>query len=212
MSNKLTAIMNDCEWLKYKLVAPGGWAMDNEALYTLCYILNNVKPKNILEFGLGQSSKIVHQYSTFYKDVHALTIEHNNEWLNSFCRSIPNDINMIVKQYDSIVIEYKGFQTLTYSNLDEIFGNYYDFIIVDGPYGSEHYSRSQIINIVHNPLPETFCIFIDDAERHGENETIEEICIAFCDKKIEYCLVKYIGEEKQHALICSKNLEFLTSL
>jgi hypothetical protein len=47
--------IEDCEWLKYRSFSPGGWAMDNAALYTLFRILNDVKPKNILEFGLGQS-------------------------------------------------------------------------------------------------------------------------------------------------------------
>jgi hypothetical protein len=30
-------IIEDCEWLRYKSFAPGGWAMDNAALYTVPY-------------------------------------------------------------------------------------------------------------------------------------------------------------------------------
>ncbi|MDR2865578.1 MAG: hypothetical protein LBV68_08220 [Spirochaetaceae bacterium] len=55
----------DSVWLKYKSFSPGGWAMDNAALFTLYRILNDMSPQNILEFGLGQSSKMIHQYAAF---------------------------------------------------------------------------------------------------------------------------------------------------
>ena len=89
-------IIEDCQWLAYKSFAPGGWAMDNAALYTLFRILNEVKPVRILEFGLGQSSKLVHQYAHFSVGVSALTIEHDCNWIDFFCRGLPSEIPFIV--------------------------------------------------------------------------------------------------------------------
>jgi hypothetical protein len=114
-------IIEDCEWLDYKSFAPGGWAMDNAALYTLFRILNDVKPKNILEFGLGQSSKMVHQYANFSENVTALTIEHDSRWIDFFCNGIPENIKINVKQFDTEIVNYNGFETLTYKNVDTIF-------------------------------------------------------------------------------------------
>ena len=80
--------IEDCERLKYKSFVPGEWAMDNSALYTLFIIINNMRPKSILEFGLGKSLFMIHQYDEFYEDVKQLTVEHDNEWIYFFCGSI----------------------------------------------------------------------------------------------------------------------------
>ncbi|MDR3116183.1 MAG: hypothetical protein LBU25_11775 [Treponema sp.] len=113
-------IFEDCEWLKYKSFAPGGWAMDNAALYTLFCIIDYMKPRNILEFGLGQSSRMIHQYATFSENVMALTIEHDNDWINFFCNSIPKGVKINVKQFDKGLVNCNGFETLTYKNITEI--------------------------------------------------------------------------------------------
>jgi hypothetical protein len=205
-------IIEDSEWLKYKSFAPGGWAMDNAALYTLFRILNDVKPKNILEFGLGQSSKMIHQYATFTKNTTALTIEHDNDWIKFFCNGIPKDVNINIKQADAEIIKFYGYETFTYNNLNEIIRGYYDLIVVDGPFGSEHYSRTQIINIAKNGLPKQFCIFMDDTERHGERKTIEMLCKILQNIDKKFLVKNYTGEKNHHTIICSENLKFLTSL
>ena len=51
----------DSEWLKFKSFSPGGWAADYGLLYTLYRVLNGMRPQNVLEFGLGQSSKMIHR-------------------------------------------------------------------------------------------------------------------------------------------------------
>jgi hypothetical protein len=206
-------VIEDCEWIKHKSFAPGGWAMDNAALYTLFRILNDVRPKNVLEFGLGQSSKMVHQYATFIEDTKALTIEHDDEWINFCCKSIQKDINMNIQHIDEEIVVYNGVETLSYKNIDEITNvGGYDLIIVDGPFGSPRYSRSQIINIVSGNLPKQFCILMDDSNRKGEKETIKAICKIFEDKKTNYFIKEYASGKKSHTVICSDDLKFLKTL
>ena len=57
----------DSEWLRYKSFSPGRWAVDYALLYTLYRTLTAMKPTKIIEFGLGQSSKMIHQYAIFYQ-------------------------------------------------------------------------------------------------------------------------------------------------
>jgi len=205
--------IQDCEWLKYKSFSAGGWAMDNAALYTLFRILNDIKPRNILEFGLGQSSKLIHQYVSYFNDYNAITVEHDEEWIKFFTNGLPGEIRLNISKHELISINYNGFETQSYKNLKSITSNrQYDLIIVDGPFGSEHYSRSQIIDLVPNGLTNTFCIFMDDSDRKGENETVQEICKILNENKIKYCIRKYDGEKNHHTIICSENLKFLTSL
>jgi hypothetical protein len=114
-------IIEDSEWLRYKSFALGGWAMDNAALYTLFCILNQVKPKRILEFGLGQSSKMVHQYATFSKNVTALTVEHDKDWIQFFCCGMLKDVNLNIKQIDTEKVVVNGYETLSYKNVNTLF-------------------------------------------------------------------------------------------
>jgi hypothetical protein len=220
MTGKIQTILNaqlfrgaieNSEWLKYKSFAPGGWAMDNAALYSLFCILNNVRPKKILEFGLGQSSTMIHQYVAFSENSTALTIEHDKDWIAFFCSGIPNNVNVTVKHIDIETIKVNGHMTVCYKTMN-YGGGGHDLIIVDGPFGSEHYSRPQIIDIVKKGLPKQFCIFMDDTERSGEKETMEALCGLLQTANIKFLMKNYIGEKNQHTIICSEDLKFLTTL
>lgn len=211
-SQRLRFAIEDCEWLKCKSFIAGGWAMDNAALCTLFVILNNMKPKNILEFGLGQSSKMIHQYAEFYNDALALTIEHDAEWISFFCNGLKRNIKISIEQHDTILTTYNGFKTLSYKDMQSLCFETYDFFVIDGPFGGEHYSRSQLIDIAKSISRKQFCILIDDTQRNGEKETIDEVRKYFSKKRMTYHIRDYVGEEKQHTIICSENLKFLTSL
>jgi len=221
LDRKITTVVNaqffhhsieGCEWLKYQSFAPGGWAMDNAALYTLYRVLNDAQPQKILEFGLGQSSKMVHQFAVFQGNCQALTVEHDAEWIDFFTKGVSVNVKLNIERHDTVLTIYNGKETLTYKGLETLKNALYDFIIVDGPFGSGHYSRSQIIEMAKTSLAEKFVIFIDDTERNGEKETIQEIRKVFTDKNINYCIKEYNGEKNNHTVICSVGLKFLTSL
>ena len=201
----------DSEWLKYKSFSPGKWAVDYGFLYTLYRVLNDTHPHSILEFGLGQSSRMLHQYGSYWKcDV--VTCEHNQNWISFFLKEIAGRYKVNFQLLDLEKITYKGYETLTYKNINNIVRDKkFDLILVDGPFGSEHFSRSQIIELSNNNLDKSFCIIMDDYERSGEKETAEEIEYVLKEKSIDYCKRVYCSS-KEHILICSSNLEFLTTL
>ena len=206
--------MSDCEWLVQHNFSPGSWAMDNAGLFSVFRVLNNMRPKNILEFGLGQSSKLVHQYA--HHAAHhakAKTIEHDQEWMDFFLMEISGyDVN--IEKHDIAEIEIdEGKKTLTYTNLDNLLMEKYDFILVDGPLGYEKFpARPQILDFVQNGMPEKFCILVDDVERNGEKETVNRIQQILNEQKREFLIREYVGEKNRHAIICSPDLRFLTTL
>ena len=51
------------EWLCDKSFAPGRMAVDYCYLYTMYHALNVVEPTNILDVGLGQTSRMFSQYA-----------------------------------------------------------------------------------------------------------------------------------------------------
>lgn len=210
-AHRFSDTIKDSEWLKIKSFSAGGAAVDYGALYTMYRILDSTHPKNILEFGLGQSSRMIYQYVNSYKDAHAITYEHDDEWISFLGGIVKDQYPINIYKTELQETEYNGYKTLSYKdNCKELQGNKYDFIFVDGPYGSEHYSRPQILYSLPDCLEKTFCIMIDDAERNGEQETISEIERILNKNRIEYYKRIY-SSAKSHILICSKDLRFLTT-
>ena len=211
MAHKYHDTVADYEWLKYKGISPGGWAVDYAFCYTLARILNSMRPENILECGLGQSSRLLHQYATYY-GVQAVTCEHDEEWVSFFKKEIGGKYSINIQKLELEQQDYKGQKTLTYKGIADVFHEMsFDLIIIDGPFGSPHYSRSQAIELCNNNLRERFCIVIDDTERVGEQETIEEIKVILKKNSVDFAMASY-SSVKAHTLICSKDLAFLTSL
>lgn len=211
MAHKYHDTVADYEWLKYKGISPGGWAVDYAFCYTLARTLNAMHPQNILECGLGQSSRIVHQYATFY-GVQAVTCEHDEEWASFFKKEIGDNYSINIQMFELDEQNYKGEKTLTYKGITDAFHDTaFDLIIIDGPFGCPHYSRSQVVELCKNNLKERFCIIIDDTEREGEQETVEEIKELFLGKGIPFEAREY-SSTKNHTIICSKDLKYLISL
>lgn len=211
MAHKYHDTVADYEWLKYKGVSPGGWAVDYAFCYTLARTLNDMHPQNILECGLGQSSRLVHQYA-FYNNIEAVTCEHDLGWIDFLKKEVGDKYPIKIEKTELEEVEYKGQKALTYKNFQNLFeGIKFDLILIDGPFGSPHYSRPQTIELCKNNLAKRFCIIIDDTERLGEQETVEEIKNVLLEKGWDYSLTDY-SSIKSHTLICSKDLVFLTSL
>jgi hypothetical protein len=202
------AIQN-CEWLRKVVFFPSGWAVEYTFLLILFRILNAHHFKNILEFGLGESSKMVHQYSTFYKSS-ALSIEHDYSWRDYFFSNYSNHVT--VEMHPLKEISFLGKRTITYDNLDHLkINNKFDLIIVDGPKGSKHYSRSQIIDFAEDSLADSFCIMIDDCDRQGELETLQIVLSVLQKRNIDFLHKVYKGFHN-FAVVCSSDLRFLCSL
>ena len=109
-------------------------------------------------------------------------------------------------------IRYKGFDTVTYEDMDQVLaGKVFDFVLVDGPFGSDHYSRSEVLEIVKGHLAASFCIIMDDTDRVGERETAQEIMELLKQQGVAYCSTEYKAS-KIHTLICSADRKFLTTL
>ena len=212
MAHKYHDTIADYEWLKYKGISPGGWAVDYAFCYTLARTLNAMHPQNILECGLGQSSRIIHQYAAFHGSCAAVTCEHDDVWIDFLKKETGDKYPINIQKVELKEVEYNGVKTLTYTDIPKIFHNKsYDLILIDGPFGSEHYSRSQAIGLCKDNLKEPFCIIVDDTERLGEIETVEEIKKVLSLKSIDFAETTY-SSIKSHTLLCSKELAFLTSL
>jgi hypothetical protein len=209
---RLWLVVQDSPWFKNKSLSPGGYAMDSLSLHDLFCILNDAKPRNILEFGLGQSSKLVHQWAAF-SGANALTIEHDPGWITYFKSHVGESYPVNIRQVDLETIDVCGAPTLSYNaQAMHLLGGEYDLIVVDGPFGynQTQYARPQILEFTRR-LASDFCIFMHDSERKTEQNTLALLC-----QKLEEQGTNFVrrdnGDFVRHTVLCSESWKFLASL
>ena len=212
-ANIFYSTISNSKWLKDRSFSPGRWAVGYPFLYVLYRLLDEVKPKNILEFGLGQSSRMLNQYTNYCNDVDLTTLEHDESWIALYKKKYELSPNSKILLVENIKINFNGFETLSIKNLQNVVQNKkFDLILLDAPFGSERYSRSQILSLIPNNVDKNhFCIIIDDYHRNGEKETCQELEYLFLKFDIKFNRSVYKGD-KDFMLYCSNDLNFLLTL
>ena len=213
-SNVFHDVIKDSIWLRNKAFAPGRWAAGYQMLYVMYRILDSVKPKKVLELGLGQTTRMISQYSGYYHAEHQV-VEHDPKWIEFFATTyeVPDNvkfvnIDTITDKYldDEAVIMYQGFE-------EQFRGQKFDFICIDAPLGGKaiKYARVDILKILPECLESDFVLLLDDTERTGETNTIKLLQNTFEENGIEYVMKRYDGR-KSSTIFTTKKYIFLTSL
>lgn len=200
------------EWLQNKSFSPGRWAVDYSCLYVLYRILNDFKPKNIVEFGLGQSTRMLQQYANYF-NAQLVSFENERHWLAFFKKSFPEQDDSRIKIVDTEIVNFRGYDTLRFKQeFIDFVTNDIEFVFVDAPLGSPRFSRSQILDLIPDQLNVSdFCILFDDTQRGGEQDTLLEIQNVLNENNISFKLNEFKGETTQ-TLICSPNNSYLLSI
>lgn len=204
-----SSILNS-EWLKDKSFMLIKGASNYSFMFNLYYILDEIKPENILEFGLGQTSKMTTQYANYFAKSLKI-VDHNREWIDIFSKklNLSDRINIIHKNL--INVEINEVVSDKYKLLDDITSNNkFDLIIIDGPIGVKRkYPRTNILDLIPNNIDsKNFIIILDDAEREGETNTANLIFKKLEDNNIKYLKSYKVGLKTQ-LIITSEKYEFL---
>lgn len=174
-ANLLHDTIINSSWLKDKSFSLHGWAANYSFIYMLYRILDNVKPQNILEMGMGQTSRLTSQYIAYCNPEATLDIIENDAgWISTYQPQLAQNDNIKVHHRDLEFFTYDKIECRKYKDLNEVVGNTkYDLIIVDGPFGANQtLPRSNVLDLIKNHnLAEDFIIIFDDTERKGEQNT-----------------------------------------
>lgn len=205
------------EWLKDVPLSPGRCAIGYPGLYALYRTLDEFRPKNILEIGLGQSTRVIGAYAGQYGVRHTI-VEHDSSWINFFLNKHGKNENTEMVCLERLEGQYHGRWVNTktpikyYKDFSSAFvGQKFDFIFIDGPQGSNEFSRVDITEILPECLTESFVIMVDDSQRQGERNTIKIIADILTSTGVGGLWGEYDGL-KNTALIVSEDLRFLLSL
>lgn len=201
------------KWIEELPLNVGRWAGNYSFFYVLNRILSDYKPEKILDLGLGESSKFISTYLENYLIGSSHTIvEQDQNWINSFQERFKLSTRSNIVHCPIEVKKVNGFDVNMYQNFkDKIFGKF-DLYIVDGPYGSERFSRYDIISLVKRIEKEDqFIIMMDDTNRKGEQDTFEEIKKYLNSMVIDYYIGEYVGN-KTVSLIVSEKYKYVISM
>ena len=217
--------IKESKWLKSKNFSLINAASNYSFIYILYRILDEMKPVNILEMGLGQTTKLTTQYADYFKFSNLTTIEGDQVWIDNFSKNIevPDNANIVQCDVERVVIDEsleipnKTIESNRYKNLDKILKDEkFDLIIIDGPQGfidyppikSSTYSRTNIWNLIPNNLADEFIIIIDDYDRIGEQNTIKHVEELLNKENIKFdkCITKGL---KTQCIILTEKYKFV---
>ena len=188
-------------WLKNKSFSLHGWAANYSFIYMLYRILDNAKPQNILEMGIGQTSKVTSQYIAYCNPSAMLDIIENDEsWITTYQPQLAQNTNVKIHQRDLELFTYDRTECRKYKDLNEIVGNTkYDLIIIDGPWGAEqNLPRSNVLDLIKNHnLSDDFIIIFDDTERKGEHNTSAQAMKLLQEQNVEHFVFQRFGIKTQ---------------
>lgn len=200
------------DWLEKLPLNIGRWAGGYNFFYVLVRILNDYRPSRILELGLGESSKLISVFAENNPETELHTIiEEDIEWKLNFEKNHRLSKSSIIEICPAKEIIVNGFETKVFSGIKEKLELPYDFYVIDGPKGSERYSRYDIVDIAGNfKSNEEFVILFDDAQRTGEKDTIAELIELFNKKGIPIKVGAFIGLKKVMVLATEKYRHVIT--
>lgn len=187
-------------------VSPGRWSGGYSFLYVLVRILMDYKPSRILEMGLGESTKLI---STFYfnQEINLKhhVMEHDITWLNFFKEKNKTSPGTEFLLCPLGLREMGRASYHSYGDFTSRILPKYDFYVVDGPFGSDHFSRYDIVTATDSlEKGDEFIILLDDYNRPGEVETGQALIKQFRDREITIHTNIYQGSKYQLVIATEK--------
>lgn len=204
--------IKESDWLINKEFSLTNAAANYSLAYSLYRILNDAQPKDILELGLGQTTKITTQYATYFDNVNLSVIEGDGDWIDVFSEKLTLNGNIDIIYRDLEVIDYHDNPTLRFKDVGEVIGDKkFDLIIIDGPQGhipgeskNLDYSRTNVMELIPNNLSDDFLIIMDDYNRAGEKNTMGDVEKLLKDNGIEFFTYTCDALKSQHAVFSEK--------
>ena len=173
-------------------------------------------PRRILELGLGQSTKLTGQYARYFGAAHVV-VEHDREWVEFFCpgwKKLSQQTRIYISPLEET--EFNGQRYYAYRDFGRIMKEMEspcDLVLVDGPFGGRsERSRRDIIAYLPQLLSKDFVIMVDDCDRKGEQNLLQEIKDILGRNHIEYVFGLYKSGGDCHAgvIVCKKWRFFAT--
>lgn len=200
------------EWLTGLPLNIGRWAGNYTFFYVLNRILMDYKPKRILELGLGESTKFISAYIDHYLlDSNHTVVEQDKEWMKIFLEKNKLSSRSSLICCPLVKVSFQGSEVNTYEGFENKVQDKFDFYLIDGPFGSPRNSRRDILNLLTKlNTDDQFIVLMDDTNRIGEQDTLQEIISILKRNNIPLYIGEYEGVKKL-TIIATEKYRFSTS-
>lgn len=188
-------LARNTDWLSSPPVsAPGGTA-SYSLLYVLLSLLRTGSFTRIMEFGVGQSSKLIGAYVASNPDATSVHVEHDKEWLDVAVPHSPRIQRVYAPLTDTVVFRRK----VKWYAMERP-ASQFDLILVDGPPAwnrGTRFDRHGILNWIPEILADDFVLMFDDAARMGERRAVAETKRLFSAADYTTLSTDYTGGSSQ---------------
>jgi|SRR5690242_2129195 len=139
-------------------------------LYSLLRSVTETPARRILEIGAGQTSLLLNALKQIRPDLEITSLETDAGWRDWIADRVQHDV--IYSELSQQVID--GVKVKGFTDLGAIAGKTFDLVLVDGPPGAQkRNARWAALPILRDYLADQFLVIFDDAERSGEQDTIQ---------------------------------------
>jgi hypothetical protein len=198
--------IRDKRWLDEVAIYPGRWAVNYSMLYLLVRILQLFKPGKIIEFGLGESSKLISKFidNELHGTKHVI-LEESKVWTENFTSRFTLSKNSEIMHMDLERKKIRGFNVNCYKDIENKITETFDLYIIDGPTALRHYSRYDICWLAEKFTPEDeFIIIMDDYNRKSEKRSVCDLLHVLKRKNIPVHTWEYDGSKSQFLIATNK--------
>lgn len=150
---------------------PIGGAANYSLLYLILRIGREMRPRSVLDIGAGQSTLLWSMLKAHGFVGSIVTLESDADWGARIGAQVAHEVR--VTPLATRQVAGRAVRTYDWDRVRD--GAPFDVIVCDGPNGTPRHSRSGILTMLDDTLPEDVALILDDAERIGEQDTIAAI-------------------------------------
>ena len=147
------------------------YAVGAAASYSLMYLLfrlfNEHEIRSVVEFGSGQTTLLIDRIKKTGTD--HTCYEHSPDWYALLAPRL-SSCDYRLRRLDKVTIAEH--QVQWYSDVE---AREFDVLLIDGPPGTERFSRFGCVELIRSHLSDDFMIIVDDGQRRGEQDTVAHI-------------------------------------
>lgn len=206
----------ECDWLRDVAFFPAGWAAGYQFLYVLYRILEEKRPKSILDIGLGQTSKMIAKYAARNPDVRHIVVEESEQWMKFFGarNQLPKNTEFVWLEYAMAEVQGASSPVRVYNGFKKALeGLTFDLVLIDAPFAGDmkELARVDVLDIIPDGIAESYAILVDDTNRKGELRMLDMLVEKLQKSGRSASAAKYSGRNDCHIVVSDDNV-YLKSL
>lgn len=175
---------------------PVGSAGNASLLYVLVRALRELGFEHALEFGGGVSSSVLSRALDAGLVQRATTVEHDPAWAAQVSKAASHRVMLSTLT----PIRVGPHATDFYADAARIDLGGNALVLLDGPIGTPRRSRLGIVPFLERHVPDRLLLVLDDCDRLGEQDTIDEVRRLLRSRAIPFGEREIRGAKWQHLI------------